>query len=117
MPKATSLLCLPLVCRRSVVLLQHPNTGRGYTIWWAYQDHDTFTPQPGPPPLDTNTTALLQAAAAAASQVGAPETWSPQYVVETKVAPHAKSQDKPPAPKPLQPPLKLNTAEDIPHNE
>ena len=27
----------------------HRNTQRGYTIWWAYQDHDTLTPQPGPP--------------------------------------------------------------------
>ena len=43
------------------------NTQRGYTIWWAYQDHDTLTPRTAPPPLDTNTTALLQAAAAAAT--------------------------------------------------
>ena len=50
------------------------NTKRGYTIWWANQDHDTLSPQPPPPPLDTNTTALLQAAVAAATQVGAPET-------------------------------------------
>ena len=69
----------------------HRNTQPGYTIWWAYQDHDTLTPQPGPPPLETNTTALLQAAAAAATQVGAPETWGPQYLVVTKVAPHAKA--------------------------
>ena len=45
----------------------HRNTQPGYTIVWAYQDHDTLTPQPAPPPLDTNTTALLRAAAAAAT--------------------------------------------------
>ena len=90
------------------------NTQQGYTIWWAYQDHDTLTPKPGPPPYDTNTTALLQAAAAAATQVGALEAWSPQYLVETKVAPHAKAQEKPPAQKPLNPPLKLDTAEHTP---
>ena len=38
-------------------------------------------------------------------------------MVETKVAPHAKSQEKPPAPKPLHPPVKLDMAEDTPHNE
>ena len=69
----------------------HPNAERGYTIWWAYQDHNNLTPQPGPPHLDTNSTALLQGSAAAATQVGAPETWSPPYLLETKVAPHAKA--------------------------
>ena len=95
----------------------HRNTQRGYTIWWAYQDHNTLTPLPGAPPLDTNTTALLQAAAAAATQVGASETWGPQYLVETKVAPHAKAQDKPPTPKPLHPPLKLDPTEHTPQKE
>ena len=95
----------------------HCNTERGYTIWWAYKDHDTLTPQPGPPPLDTNTTALLQAAAAAATQVGAPETWGPQYLVKTKVAPHAKAQEKPPTPKPLHPRLKLDATEHTPQDE
>ena len=95
----------------------HRNTQRGYTIWWAYQDHDTLTLQPGPPPLDTNTTALLQAAAAAATQVGAPETWGPHYLVETKVAPHAKAQERPPTPKPHHPPLKLDTTEHTPQDE
>ena len=95
----------------------HRITERGYTIWWAYQDDDTLTPQPAPSSLDTNTTALLQAAAAAATPVGAPETWSPQYLVETKVAPHAKAPEKPPSPKPLQPPLKLDTVEHNPQDE
>ena len=95
----------------------HRNTQRGYTIWWAEQDHDTLTPQPGAPPLDTNTTALLQAAAAAATQVGAPETWVPQYLVEAKLAPHAKAEEKPPTPKPLQPPLKLHATEHTPQDE
>ena len=69
------------------------------------------TNQPPPPPLDTNTTALLQAAAAADTQVGAPETWSTQYLVETKVALHVKAQENPLAPKPLHTPLKLDTVE------
>ena len=68
-------------------------------------------PRTRPPPLDTNTTPLLQAAAAAATQVGTPEAWSPQYLVQTKVAPHAKAQGRPLAPKPLHPPLKLDGAE------
>ena len=62
----------------------HRNTQRGYTISWAYQDSDTLTHPPRPPPLDTNTTTLLQVAVAAATQVGAPEAWSQQYLVETK---------------------------------
>ena len=86
-------------------------------MWWAYQDHDTLTPEPEPPALDTNTTALLQAAAAAATQVGAPETWSSQYLVETKVAPHAKAQEKPQSPKQLHPPLKLDTKEHTLHDK
>ena len=48
----------------------------------------TSPPPPPPRPLDTNTTALLEAAATAATKVGAPVAWSPQYLVETKVAPH-----------------------------
>ena len=95
----------------------HRNAQRGYTIWLAYEDHDTLNPKPGVPPLDPNTTALLQAGAAAAAQVGASETRSPQYLVEAKVAPQAKSQDKPPAPKPLHPPLKLDTAEETPNDD
>ena len=75
------------------------------------------SPNQRPPPLDINTTALLQAAAAAATQVGAPEIWGPQYLVETKVAPHAKAQDKPPTPKPLHPPLKLDPTEHSPQKE
>ena len=74
-------------------------------------------PTSPPHSLDTNTTTLHQAAAAAGPQVGAPETWSPQHLVETKVAPHAKAQEKPPAPKPLYPPLKLDTAEHSPPDE
>ena len=41
----------------------------------------------------------------------------PQYLVETKVAPHAKAQDKPPTPKPLHPPLKLDPTEHTPQDE
>ena len=106
-----------LSIRQAQTQTPHRNTQRGYTIWWAYQDHDTLTPQPGVPPLDTNTTALLQAAAAAATQVGAPETWGPHYLVETKVAPHGKAQDKPPTPKPLHPPLKLDPTEHSPQDK
>ena len=53
----------------------------------------------------------------AATQVGAPEAWRPQYLVETKVALHAKAQEQPPAPKPLHLQLKLDTAEHTPHDE
>ena len=97
--------------------MEKGNTQRGYTIWWAYQDHDTLMSQPGASPLDTNTTALLGAAAAAATQVGAQETWGPQYLVETKVAPHAKAQEKPRTPKPLHPQLKLDATEHTPQDK
>ena len=116
-PQAAEDIKTALSIQQTQTPTSHRNTQRGYTIWWAYQDHDTLTPQPGPPPLDTNTTALLQAAAAAATQVGDPETWGPQYLVETKVAPHAEAQDKPPTPKPLQPPLKLDPTEHTPQDE
>ena len=79
-----------------------------------------MTPSPpnrGPPLLDTNTTALLEAAAVAATQVGAPEKWGSQYLVKTKVAPHAEAQDKPPTPKPAHPPLKLDPTEHTPQEE
>ena len=95
-PQAAEDIKTALSIQQAQTQTPHRNTQRGYTIWWAYQDHDTLTPQPGPPSLDTNTTALLQAAAAAATQVGALEIWSSQYLVETKVAPHAKAQEKPP---------------------
>ena len=75
------------------------------------------TSQPPPPPLDMNITALLQAAAAAATKVGAPEAWTPQYLVQTKVAPQAKAHEKPPASKLLHPPLKLDTGGHTPHDE
>ena len=107
-PQAAEDIKTALFIQQAQTQTPHGNTQRGYTIWWAYQEHDTLTPQPGTPPLDTSTTALLKAAAAAATQVGAPETWGPQYPVETKVAPHAKAQEKPPTPKPLHPPLKLD---------
>ena len=116
-PQAAEDIKTALYIQQAQSQTPHCNTQRGYTIRWAYQEQDTLAPQPAPPPLDTNTTALLQAAAAAATQVGAPETWSPQYLVETKVARHAKAQEKPPSPKPLQPPLKLNTMEHTPHDE
>ena len=116
-PQAAEDIKTALSIQQAQTQTPHRNTQRGYTIWWAYQDHDTLTPQPEAPPLDTNTTALLQAAAAAATHVGAPETWGPRYLVETKVAPHAKGQDKPPAPKPLHPPLKLDPTEHTPQDE
>ena len=116
-PQAAEDIKTALSIQQAQTQTPHRNTQRGYTIWWAYQDHDTLTPQPEAPPLDTNTIALLQAAAAAATQVGAPETWGPRYLVETKVAPHAKGQDKPPAPKPLHPPLKLDPTEHSPQDE
>ena len=116
-PKAAEDIKTALCIQEAQTQTPHRNAQRGYTIWWAYQDQDTLVPQPGAPPLDTNTTALLQAAAAAATQVGAPDPWGPQYLVETKVAPHAKAQEKPPTPKPLHPPLKLNTMEHTPQDE
>ena len=116
-PQAAEDIKTTLSIQQAQTQTPHRNTQRGYTIWWAYQDHDTLTPQPGPPTLDTNTTALLQAATAAATQVGAPETWGPQYLVETKVAPHAKGQDKPLTPKRLHPPLKLDPTEHTPQDE
>ena len=73
-PQAAEDIKTALSIQQAQTQTPHRNTQRGYTIWWAYQDHDTLTPQPRPSPLDTNTTALLQAAAAAATQVGAPET-------------------------------------------
>ena len=75
------------------------------------------TPDQPPPPLDTNIIALPQAAAAAATQVGAPETWSPQYLVKTKLGPHSKAQEKPQSPKPPHPPLKLDTVSYAPHDQ
>ena len=88
----------------------HRKTQRGYAIRWAYQNRDSFSPKCGGPrpPLDPNTTALFRAATEAANQVGALETWSPRYLVGTKVAPHAKGQEKTPARRPLHPPLKLD---------
>ena len=44
-------------------------------------------------------------------------SYCPQYLVKTKVAPHAKAQEKPPTPKPLQPPLKLDATEHTPQEE
>ena len=116
-PQAAEDIKTALSIQQAQTQTPHRNTQRGYTIWWAYQDHETLDPKPGAPPLDTPTTALLQAAAAAATQVGAPETWGPQYLVETKVAPHAKAQEKPPPPKQLHPPLKLDTTEHNPQDE
>ena len=41
----------------------------------------------------------------------------PQYLVETKVAPHAKAQERPSTRKPLHPPLKLDATEHGPQDE
>ena len=116
-PQAAEVIRTALSLQQAQTHIPHRNTQRGYPICWAYQDHDTLTPKPGPPPFDSNISALLPAATAAATQLGAPEALSPQYLVETKVAPHTKSQDKPPAPKPLHPPLKLDTTEDARHDD
>ena len=94
----------------------HLNTQRDYTSWWAYEDDDTLTPQPGAPPLDPNTTALFHAASAAATQVGAPETWTPIYLVKNKVVPNAKGEEKRPGPRPLHPPFKLDRAGETAHD-
>ena len=116
-PQAAEDIRTALSIQQAKTQTPHHNTQRGHTIWWAYQDQNTFIPKRAPPLVDTNTTALLQAAAAAATRVGALEAWSPQYLVETKVAPHAKAQERPRAPKPLHPPLKLHTAKWTPHNK
>ena len=94
---------------------QHPT--RLHHLIGISRPRHPHPPTSPPPPPDTNTTALLQAAAATATQVGALETWNPQYLVENKVAPHAKAQEKPPSPKTLQPPLKLDTVERTSHEE
>ena len=49
--------------------------------------------------------------------MGSSETWSPRYLIETKIAPHAKGQEKSSAPKLLRPPLKLDTAGETAHDE
>ena len=49
--------------------------------------------------------------------MGALETWSPKYLVETKVALHAQGQEKPPIPKPLHPPLKLDAGGEPPQDK
>ena len=94
---------------------QHPT--RLHHLVGILRPMSPHPPTSPPPPLDTNTTALLKAAAAAASQVGAPKPWRPKYLVETKVAPHAKAEERPPAPKPLHAPLKLDTAEHTTHDK
>ena len=58
-PQAAEDIKTALSMQQAQIQTPHRNTQRGYTIWWAYQDHDTLSPQPGAPPLDTNTTALL----------------------------------------------------------
>ena len=77
-PQAAEDIKVTLSIQQAHTQTTHRNTQRGYTIWWAYQDNDALTPQLGAPALDPNTTALLQAATAAASQVGVPEAWSPK---------------------------------------
>ena len=86
--------------------LQHP----GYTIWWAYQDRDTLTPQTSPrhPPSGRGS---------GSQPGGGPGSLERTIPGQTKLTLHAKSQKKPRALKMLRPPLKLGTAEHTPHDE
>ena len=49
-PQAAEDIKTALSIQQAQTQTPHRNTQRGYTIWWAYEDHDTLTPQPGPPP-------------------------------------------------------------------
>ena len=97
--------------------IPHRNTQRGHTIWWADKDQDTFPPKPGALALDPDTNPLLKAATVAASKAGAPETWSPKNLVETKVATHAQGEETPPTPKRLHPSLKQDALDESKHEQ
>ena len=95
-PQAAEDIRTALSIQQAQTQTPHRNTQRGYTIGRHIKTTTPSPPNKAPSPLDTNTTARLQAAAAAATEVGALETWSPHYLVETKVASHAKAQEKAP---------------------
>ena len=48
-PQATEDIRTSLSIQQAQTQTPHRNTQRGYTIWSAYQDQDTLSPQPGPP--------------------------------------------------------------------
>ena len=48
-PQAAEDIKTALSIQQAQTQTPHRNTQRDYTIWWAYQDHDTLTPQPGAP--------------------------------------------------------------------
>ena len=49
-PQAAEDIRTALWIQQAQTQTPHCNTQRGYTIWWAYQDHDILTPQSRPPP-------------------------------------------------------------------
>ena len=49
-PQAAEDIKTALSIQQAQTQTPHRNTQRGYTIWWAYQDHDTLNLQPAPPP-------------------------------------------------------------------
>ena len=49
-PQAAEDIRTALSIKQAQTETTHRNTKRGYTIWWAYQDHDTLDPQQAPPP-------------------------------------------------------------------
>ena len=49
-PQAAEGIRTALSIQQAQTQIPHRNTQRGYTIWWAYQDHDILTPQPGTSP-------------------------------------------------------------------
>ena len=59
----------------------HPNAQRGYTIWLAYQDHDTITPKPRAPLHRPEHHCLPPSRDSSSRPRRAPETSSPQYLV------------------------------------
>ena len=54
-PQAAEDIKTALSIQQAQTKTPHCNTQRGYTIWWGYQDHDTLTPKPAPPPPWTPT--------------------------------------------------------------
>ena len=48
-PQAAEDVRTALPIQQAQTQTSHRNTKRGY-IWWAYQEHDTLSPQPPPPP-------------------------------------------------------------------
>ena len=90
-------------------------TGLHYFVGISRPRHSQ--PPAAPPPPGPQHHRRPPSVTAAAAKLRSPNTQSPQYLVETKVAPHATSQEKPRAPKPLHHPPKLDTAEETPLDE